>query len=103
VSFQLDEDKTLDAMAHASTVDLMAGQVTLYAVVCCGSGEAPHYSHGGQLTLNAHEAIEVAKSENVDAEAEGIDCHYLAAAVGIDPAAIAHIYHNIGRGPQEEM
>lgn len=78
MTFKFDEDATLDSMAHASSVDLDLGQVTLFAVVCIGSDEA-HFSHGGQLTLSAEDAIGAARAANA---AESW-CRYLPAAVGI--------------------
>jgi hypothetical protein len=88
MTFTFDEDATLDAMAYASTVDLLHGQVTLYATVCIGSGREPHFSHGGQLTLDANEAIELAKYENESIAEEGGACRYLPMAVGIHPGGL---------------
>jgi hypothetical protein len=99
--FTFDVERTLDAMAYASTVDLMAGQVTLYGVVCIGSGEEPHFSHGGQLTLDPNQAIEGAQDENHIAFEAGQDCRYLPMAVGVNPDSLASVLHALGH-PFEE-
>lgn len=79
--FVMDQEKTLDALAKAASIDLEVGSVTLYAVVCVGSDEDPTFSHGGQLTLSAHDAIAATNLANDDDHR----CHYLTAAVGIQP------------------
>ena len=89
--FEFDEEETINAMAYASNVDLIHGQATLFAIVCIGDGKRPHFSHGGQLTLSATEAIEVAKGENQSAYEDGMGCRYLPAAVGIHPGALIHL------------
>ena len=84
MAFQLDEQLTLDFMATSSTVDLMSGDITLYAVVCVGSVNEPHASHGGQLSVSSTTCIEAAKQNNEATASAGDDgCRYLAAAVGI--------------------
>ncbi|MES2155986.1 MAG: hypothetical protein V4510_12705 [bacterium] len=82
MSFEFDEDETLGAFAHAGMVDLDNQAVTLYAVVCIGSGDEPHFSHGGELTLSAVEAVRVAKAGNLEPGPHG--CRYLPAAMGLD-------------------
>lgn len=89
--FEFDEDATLDAMAYSSSIDLMYGQVTLFAVTCIGAARGKHFSHGGMLTLDANEAIATAKHQNELAYHEGATCRYLPSAVGIDPGSLVHI------------
>lgn len=94
--FTFDEAATVEAMAHAANVDLFAGQVTLYGVVCIGSGHEPHFSHGGQLCLDAGTAIELARGENEQmpgwvAEDDGPGCRYLPFAAGLDPNSLLHL------------
>jgi hypothetical protein len=88
MTFEFDDELTLDAFAHSGMVDLMKNAVTIYGVVCIGSGKEPHFSHGGTLTLSPELAIEVAKSENIDvlawADEEGtVPCRYLPVAMGL--------------------
>jgi hypothetical protein len=102
MTFTFDEDATLDAMAYASTVDLLHGQVTLYATVCIGSGREPHFSHGGQLTLDANEAIELAKAENETMAEVGGDCRYLPMAVGLHPLGLFELARALASDGYEE-
>jgi hypothetical protein len=106
--FVFDEEATQDAMAHAATVDLFAGQVTLYGVVCIGSGHAPHYSHGGQLCLDPGTAIELARGENehmlqwaADEEDPGPECRYLPFAAGLDPNQLLGLAEMVKRSVDE--
>lgn len=87
MTFQIDEEATIEAMAYAGNVDLSTGQATLYVIFCAGSDEQPHVSHGGAAGLDANEVIQAAKEAN---EAPG-KCHYLAAAVGIIPEDLFHL------------
>lgn len=96
--YRFDEERTIDAMAYSSNVDLMRGLVTLFAVVCIGDGVEPHYSHGGILTDNAQEAIDIAREQNEDARG----CRYLPAAVGIHPASLLHLAQLVMSGGMEE-
>lgn len=81
MTFEFDDELTLDAFAHSGMVDLAYGNVTLYAVVCIGSGEEPHFSHGGALSLTAEAALQAAKQGN-DEEPYG-NCRYLPTALGL--------------------
>jgi hypothetical protein len=98
MSFTFDKEATLDAMAYAGSVDLDHGQITLYVVTCVGSGEEPHFSHGGQMCWDAAEAIETAEYLN------GLDhaCHYLPLAVGAHPAIILGLAQALIRAPEED-
>lgn len=98
--FEFDEDVQRTYFASAANVDLMYGNVTLYAVLCVGDGEHPE-SHGGQLTFEAEEALHVAKEENRLAAEEGSACHYIASAVGIPPEGVLFLADLIMHGPKE--
>ena len=78
MTFEFDYDRTLDAFAHSGMVDLAYGNVTLYGVVCIGSGEEPHFSHGGALSLTAESALQAAKEGNDEGA-----CRYLPTALGL--------------------
>ncbi len=89
MTFQMDEEATLDAMAHASTVDLFNGYVTLYGVACVGSDDDQSHSHGGQLSLTATEAIEAAHECNAD---NPTGCRYLAFACGLSIEDLTFVF-----------
>ncbi len=83
MTYKFDEDATLDAMAYASSIDLMSGHATIFGIVCIGDGSEPGFSHGGELTLDAHDAIAAAKDANEAPGGPG--CRYLPFAAGIEP------------------
>jgi hypothetical protein len=98
MTFTFDKEATLDAMAYSGRVDLEHGQVTMYAVTCVGNGEAPHWSHGGQVCWDAAEAIEAAEYLN----SLNHPCHYLPLALGTHPTVILALAQAMLRPGLEE-
>ena len=99
MTFQFDEERTLTHMAHAASVDLWAGQLTLYAVACSGSDDEPHASHGGQVCANATEALETAKYLNTLEQ----ECHYLPLALGCHPTVLLEATRGLTNPPEEAV
>lgn len=95
MTYEMDVDQTMDAMAYAATVDLSAGMVTVFAVFCAGD-EEQHFSHGGTIVLDANEAITAA----MEANAMNPNCHYLAGAMGMHPADMVQALRMMAYGPE---
>lgn len=95
MAFTFDMEQTLDAMAYAGSVDLQHGQVTLFAVVCVGSGEEPHFSHGGSICVDPEEAIDAALQAN---ELTPGDCRYLPMALGMRMEDLVFMAQALVRG-----
>lgn len=97
MTFTYDEPATLRHMAHAASVDLWNGQLTLYAVACAGSDDEPHASHGGQVCANATEAMETARHLNALEQ----ECHYLPLAIGCHPEVLLATIRGLTNPPEE--
>lgn len=97
--FKFDVEKAIESCNHAIGVDLMAGQLSLFVVICINEdGES---SHGGQVFrvldgAPTEDSLELAVSELVASAIdtngmakEGHTCKYVPIVVGLQPSQLA--------------
>jgi hypothetical protein len=108
--FKFDVERHIEYMEHATGVDLMAGLLTAYGVMCLNDDNCS--SHGGQVTAaidgdpsegTVRRAIDAAVARAIDqneyAAANGGTCRYVPITIGMHPSTLPELNRQLFRIP----